>query len=124
MQELIHGMVPPGATVLELGCGTGDLLAALQPRHGLGLNFAQKLTEQARRKYPHLDFETVDVDEVTAPDGFHPDYVILNNMLDYVYDVWDVLENLRPLISDRTLLVITTNNPLWASVLRFASRIG
>ena len=123
MRKLIQGMVPPGATVLELGSGTGDLLAALQPKCGLGLNLAEELTEQARHKYPSLSFETVDVDEITAPDDFHPDYIILNNMLDYVYDVWDVLENLRPLISDRTLLVLTTNNPLWAPVLRFASKI-
>lgn len=123
-RNLIQGMIPPGSNVLQIGCGTGDLLAAVRPRRGIGLNLAHSLTELARRKYPHLEFYTVDVDSVNVPDGFRPDYVVLDNMLNYVYDVWDLLENLQPLLSERTLLVVTTSNPLWAPILRFASRIG
>ncbi len=124
MFRLIRGMVPPGARVLELGSGTGDLLAALKPSHGVGLNIACALTEAAQHKYPDLEFYTVDVDQVKVPGAFRPDYIVLNNMLDYVYDVWDLLESLRVLMTDGTLLVITTNNPLWAPALRFASKIG
>lgn len=122
--ELISGMVPPRAKVLEVGCGTGGLLASLNPSCGIGLNLADELTDQARRNLPQYQFYTVDVDQVKAPEGFCPDYVILNNMLDYIYDVWVMLENLQPFISDHTLLIITTNNPLWAPILRLASKIG
>ncbi|MFQ5899714.1 MAG: glycosyltransferase [Candidatus Methylomirabilia bacterium] len=124
MRSLIRGMVPPGAKVLELGSGTGDLLAALKPSYGVGLNVAQRLTDAARDKFPTLDFYTVGVDQVRSPENFCPDYVVLNNMLDYVYDVWDLLESLRSLMSDHTLLIVTTNNPLWAPILRIGSRIG
>ena len=124
MRDLIWGMIPPGARVLELGSGTGDFLAALKPSRGIGLNVAQGLTDLARRKFPDLEFYTVEVDQVRSPENFCPDYVIMPNMLDYVYDVWDLLENLRPLMSNYTLLIITTNNPLWAPILRLASKIG
>jgi ubiquinone/menaquinone biosynthesis C-methylase UbiE len=124
MRQIVQGMVPPHMTVLELGSGTGDLLVALEPTRGVGLNFDQALTERARQKYPHLEFHTVEVDEVKAPDNFCPQYVVMTNMLDFVYDVWDQLENLKHLVSDGTLLVITTNNPLWAPPLRLASKIG
>lgn len=124
MRNLIRGMVPPGARVLELGSGTGDLLAALKPGRGIGLNVAQGLTDLARQKFPGLEFYTVEVDQIQSLENFSPDYVILTNMLDYTYDVWDVLENLQPLMSDRALLIITTNNPLWAPILRLASQIG
>ena len=122
--ELICGMVPPRAKVLEVGSGAGGLLASLNPSCGIGLNLADELTDQARHNFPQYQFYTVDVDQVKAPEGFCPDYVVLNNMLDYVYDVWVMLENLRPLISDHTLLIITTNNPLWAPILSLASKIG
>jgi ubiquinone/menaquinone biosynthesis C-methylase UbiE len=124
MRQIVQGMVPPHMRVLELGSGTGDLLVALEPTRGVGLNLGQALTERARQKYPHLEFHTVEVDEAKVPDNFCPQYVVMTNMLDYVYDVWDQLENLKQLVSDGTLLVITTNNPLWGPLLRLASQIG
>src|ERR1700686_2367420 len=32
-------LVPPGRRVIELGCGEGDLLAALKPARGVGVDF-------------------------------------------------------------------------------------
>src|SRR5260370_13539936 len=124
MTELIRGMVQPRARILELGCGTGDLLALLEPAAAIGLNVAEALTVLARRKHPELQFETVEVDQTKVAENFMPDYVVLNNMLDYVYDVWDLLENLRPAVTHQTLVVLTTTNPLCGPVLRLASRIG
>ena len=124
LRRLVQGMVPPGADVLELDCKNGELLAALAPRRGVGLNVAERFTQQASRRFAHLRFRTVDVDDVSCPEGWRPEYVVLNNMLDYVYDAGELLERLRPQVSDRTLLIITTNNPLWAPILRGASRLG
>jgi len=124
MRDLIGGMIPPGSRVLELGSGTGDLLASLNPRRGIGLNLAEGLTERARRKYPEFEFHTMEVDSTSLPPTFDPDYVVMTNMLDYVYDVWDMLEGLKPAIHENTLLIVTTNNPLWAPLLRLASKLG
>ena len=124
MTELIRGMVRPRARVLELGSGTGDLLAALAPTAAIGLNVAEALTALARRKHPEFQFETVEVDQVKMADGFLPDYVVLNNVVDYVYDVCELLESLRPAMTDQTLLIMTSNNPLWGPWLRLASRLG
>ena len=124
MRDLIGGMIPPGSRVLELGSGTGDLLASLKPRRGIGLNLADGLTERARQKYPEFEFHTIEVDSTNLPPTFEPDYVVMTNMLDYVYDVWDMLEGLKPAIRENTLLIVTTNNPLWAPLLRLASKLG
>ncbi len=35
-------LIPEGARVLELGCGTGDLLAALKPSFGVGVDFSAR----------------------------------------------------------------------------------
>ena len=124
MKELIQGMVPPGSKVMELGSGTGDILASLKPSRGVGLNLSQGLNDLAKTKYPNLEFYLADVDRASAPESFRPDYIVLTNMLDYVYDVWDLLENLKPLMNNDSLLLITTSNPLWSPLLRFASKIG
>jgi hypothetical protein len=123
MRDIIRGMVPPNADVLEFGSGSGDLLADLQTRRGVGLNLAPELTDQASRKYPHLEFVTVDVDQTAALSQFLPNMIVMTNMLDYVHDVWDQMESMAGLITEETLLVITTNNPLWSPLLRTASRL-
>ena len=38
-QKFMRFLIPPGKRVLELGCGRGDLLAALQPSCGVGIDF-------------------------------------------------------------------------------------
>jgi tRNA G46 methylase TrmB len=37
LEQVYQAVVPPGQRVLELGCGTGDLLAAVAPSFGVGL---------------------------------------------------------------------------------------
>lgn len=122
LERLVGGMVVPGSQVLELGSGTGDLLASLRPSSGIGLNVAEALTSQAKLKFPQLEFETVPVDSADVSRSFHSQFVVLSNMLDYVHDVCDMLESLQPHVQEDTLLIITTNNPMWAPLLRLASR--
>ena len=83
--ELVTGAVVPERPVLDIGCGTGDVLAEVRPSAGVGLNVAEKLTQLAREKYPDpdLQFETFDADTVTLPAGFRPDYVLSVNLLDH-----------------------------------------
>ena len=41
-------LIPPGKRVLELGCGTGDLLAALAPSYGVGIDFGPQALARAQ----------------------------------------------------------------------------
>jgi SAM-dependent methyltransferase len=124
VKELVVGAVVPGRPVLDIGCGTGDVLATVRPSPGLGLNVADRLTQLAREKYPKLKFETFGADAVVVPDGFRPDYVISVNLLDHTYDFVELLASLHQCVTERTLIVITSSNPLWAPLLRLASRLG
>ena len=124
IMHLVGGMIPPGSKVLELGSGLGDLLASLNPSVGIGLNVTEALTCRAAERHPQLTFYTMDVDSARPSEPFEPQYIVMTNMLDYVHDVWDVMESLKPQVHEYTLLVVTTNNPLWAPLLRLASRLG
>ena len=124
VQELMTGAVAPGRRVLEIGTGAGDVLAAVNPSEGVGVNVAEPLTDLARRKHAGLTFQTFDADAVELPDGFQPDYILSVNLLDHVYDVYDLFDSLREAMTERTLVLVTTSNPLWAPALRVASRLG
>lgn len=124
ISRLVTGIVPPGQDVLELGTGYGEILSALAPRRGVGLNVAEELTREAARRNPGLEFSTVDVDEVALPEGFRPAYVVMANMLDYVCDIWSVLREVKARSADETTLIVTSSNPIWQPLLRAASFCG
>src|SRR5215470_16035743 len=52
--KFMRFLIPPGKRVLELGCGMGDLLAALKPSYGVGVDFGPKTLARAEKRYPHL----------------------------------------------------------------------
>ena len=56
-------LIPEGLRVLELGCGTGHLLAALKPSFGVGVDFSEGMIAQARKAYPHLSFQVGDIED-------------------------------------------------------------
>src|SRR5215217_2279183 len=44
-------LIPEGIRILELGCGTGHLLAALKPSVGVGVDFSEGMITEARRNH-------------------------------------------------------------------------
>ncbi|MBT5572595.1 MAG: methyltransferase domain-containing protein, partial [Alphaproteobacteria bacterium] len=43
-------------SILDLGCGNGDLLASLAPKRGVGIDFSEKTIEAARERHPDQEF--------------------------------------------------------------------
>src|SRR2546430_15203720 len=56
-------LIPEGARILELGCGTGHLLAALKPSVGVGVDISEGMIAEADKAHPHLSFLVGDVED-------------------------------------------------------------
>lgn len=121
-----HGtIIEPGASVLELGCGAGDLLAGLRPSRGLGLDFSPRMIEKARARHgarTELEFRVVDVQREAVAETF--DYIILNFLSGYLTDIQRAFDLLQTCAHARTRLVLTSLNNLWLWPLRGAQKIG
>ncbi len=115
--------VPAGRSVLEVGCGTGYLLNALEPSRGMGIDIRADLIEFARTTYPALTFRQQDANQ---PDfgGETFDYIILSDTIGYLDDVQQVLMQLHAACHADTRLIITYQNALWSPVLGAAESIG
>src|SRR5690349_13400085 len=64
LERVYQHLIPEGASVLEVGCGTGRLLAALKPATGVGVDFSEDTIAAARREHPELEFIVADAHEL------------------------------------------------------------
>src|SRR3954468_2251867 len=86
-----EAIVRPGASVLELGSGAGDLLAALAPSRGLGVDLSPGMVALARERHPALEFEQAAGEELELGETF--DYVVLSDLVPYVDDLLGVFRS-------------------------------
>jgi len=114
--------VPPGRRVLELGCGKGDLLAALRPSFGVGVDFCGALVRRARRRHPECRFIQGDVETLPVRATF--DYVVISDVLENLDDVQVALQQLQPCCHPGTRVVCNFFNHLWQPVLKAGERLG
>jgi len=122
IERILRFHIPPGSSVLEIGCGTGDLLAALEPSRGVGVDISSRTVEIARAKHPRLKFLAGDAEELPISEPF--DYVILSDLIGYLDDVQRAFEQMNKACGPRTRVILTYFNYLWAPVLRVGERLG
>ena len=122
IERIVRFHVPSGASVLEIGCGSGDLLHALAPGRGVGMDLSPKMVERARARYPDLTFLAGDAEDLPLGETF--DYVILSDLIGYLDDVQRAFEELRKVCHPATRVIITYFNYLWAPVLRLGGALG
>jgi len=108
-------LIPPGRRVLELGCGDGDLLAALKPSRGVGVDISPRIVEQAQRRHPELGFLVGDVHELQMAEKF--DYVILSDLINDLWDVQACFERVSSLCDPGTRVIINSYSRLWETPL-------
>ncbi len=65
IEQIYRFLVSPGQRVLELGSGTGDLLAAVQPAHGVGVDFSEEIVTRATSRHPELEFIQADAHDLS-----------------------------------------------------------
>ena len=122
LDRIYKFVVRPGSRVLHVGCECGDLLAAVRPAYGVGVDGNQKAIALAKKRFPHLNFIAVEPHELRLNEKF--DYVLICNSLGDWQDIQLVLERIYPLTDEQTRIVITYYNYLWEWVLRMGSSLG
>ena len=128
LTRVLRTRVPEGQRVLDLGCGAGDLLAALNPSSGVGVDIAPTSIAAARRRYAgrHLLFFEGDVTDsrLLAQTGGPFDTILLVNVVTHLTDVQRVFDSLHSLCHSRTRVLIYSYSRLWQPVLRAAEALG
>src|SRR6185295_14792582 len=85
MSRVLQARIPPGQRVLDIGCGTGSLLADLRPAMGVGVDISGRAIASARAAHPAAELRFVEGDgtdpDVLAGLGGPFDVILLANVV-------------------------------------------
>ena len=119
-------LVNNGQRVLELGCGTGQLLNTLKPSYGVGVDLSGSMIEVARENFPHLEFVQGDIespDLISSLNGPF-DFIILSDTIGYLDDCEEALARLHSLCTQDTRIIISYYSWRWQPILALGEKIG
>ncbi len=124
--KFMRFLIPPGKRVLELGCGTGELLAALAPSYGVGIDFAPQALARAEARYPHLNFVLGDAEDGSTLQSVEGpfDYIVIADTIGMFEDIDGTLRLVHHLCDPATRIVISYYSHLWEPILKSAEAVG
>ena len=86
LQEIYRFHISPNQNILEVGCAEGNLLAALQPARGVGIDFSEEMICRAKELIRNLN-SSMPTRTIFPTLNEKFDVIILS---DLVNDLWDV----------------------------------
>ena len=122
LEEIYQFLIPPGSRVVELGCARGDLLAALSPSYGVGVDHSAAMIRRARRRHPELSLVCADVEDLCITGPF--DAIVLSDLVNDLWDVERAFDELARISNSRTRIILNTYSRLWELPLAAAARLG
>ena len=109
--------IPPQSRILHIGCQTGDLLHALNPALGYGIDTDKQTMDKAQQRYPSYTFST------TMPHNNEQfDYIICSpSVIKKDNDIHILLSSLLRYADNSTRIVMLWYEPIFAIGRDFSS---
>jgi SAM-dependent methyltransferase/predicted thioesterase len=115
-------LIPADATVLELGCGSGELLKRLKAKRKVGLDLSEAQIAAARRHAPDCEFHVQAAESLELSERF--DYIVISDTLNFAADVQQIFERLHTVSHPRTRLIVNYHSSLWRPLFALAGSLG
>lgn len=110
------------ASVIEIGCGCGELLGEIRAGKKTGIDFSGEMIRIAKQQFPDYRFYQMEAKKIDLDEKF--DVVIISNVLGYIDDVQAIFTQVRKLCHPGTRLIINDYSHLWEPFLKFAEFLG
>lgn len=115
-------LIPGDASVLEIGCGSGELLRLLKARRRVGIDLSEKQVALARQAAPDCEFHVQSAEGLDLTERF--DVIAISDTLNFAADVQQILENLHTVSHPGTRLLLNYPSSLWKPVFTLARWVG
>jgi ubiquinone/menaquinone biosynthesis C-methylase UbiE len=126
LKELLRQTVGTSRNVLEVGCGTGEILAALEIQNGIGLDISEAMIARAKEKFADVGrlifvagtLETLKMDRADY------DCILLVDVIEHLESLSKTVQHLRRISEPSTRVVVSMANPSWEPLLMLIERLG
>ena len=115
-------LIPESASVLEVGCGGGELLSLIKAARKTGVDLSATQLARARRLLPEAELHLQAGEELELSGTY--DIIIISDTLNFAADVQALLERLARVATPATRLLINYHNNVWRPVHRLAEWLG
>ena len=122
LSRYLRRIIPSRASLLEVGCGGGELLELLGNKDSTGIDLSPGLIERARERLPGASFSVGSGESFEAERQF--DIILLSDVLNEAGDAQQILERMHAAANPNTRLVVNFHNTVWRPLLGLATRMG
>ncbi|MCD6355955.1 MAG: methyltransferase domain-containing protein [Anaerolineaceae bacterium] len=122
VSEIYQFNIPARQTVLDVGTGSGELLASLKPENGLGIDISSGMIELAKELHPNLNFLQMDAVNFKLKNQY--DFVVLSDSINDLWDVQSTLENISKVLKGNGRLILNFYNRFWEFPLKIAENLN
>ncbi|MFC1498665.1 glycosyltransferase [Verrucomicrobiota bacterium] len=123
LKRFFRRNVNTGNSVVEYGCGTGDIIDAVDAGKKVGLDIAEEMIAKARGKYPDITFCQHDCETTYGEEGEF-DVAILADIIDHITDILKLYESVNRSLRIGGRMCISTINPLWDPIFKLTEKLG
>jgi SAM-dependent methyltransferase len=116
-------LIPEDASVLEVGCGAGELLASIKAKSKTGIDLSEQQISRARCRVADADFMVADGETLDLP-GRLFDYIILSDAINLAADVQRLFERLQSVSHGETRLILNFHSNLWKPLVWLSTFAG
>lgn len=112
LKQLLRSFILKNKKVLEVGCGTGDILVYLEPKYGYGFDISSKMIEIAKNKYKghgNVHFST------RWPKKKF-DYIFMADVIEHLSEPAKTFKQISESMAHGGYFINTMMNPVWMPV--------
>lgn len=111
-------------SILDVGCGTGELLQFLSPEFGVGIDHSGQMIKIATSKFKKLkklSFQVHDIEKHPFHGSF--DFILLIDVIEHLFSKEQAMNNIQKSMPPNSTLIVSMANPLWEPLLLILEKL-
>lgn len=117
LKRLLSQFIPTRKNILEVGCGTGELLYFLKPKVGYGIDISSQMIKIAKTKYKNSKNLHFSTKKVSNFKNKIVEYILLSDVTEHLEEPGKMISDISKIMTGETKLIITMANPAWEPLL-------